>query len=257
MEALLAHTPEFYFCYPGRVDSYSGKVKRGHKHIMWCPDEPHAPDVMQEKSTNVTVTETTFQATYDALEMPEVLKDPDLDIEVARQHVRIQIALIVIGQHLGYRTWVARNDRGIIYDGRPLAEMPTVLSSPGSETVIGSAADAARAASLIDCIWFGNHRYMPAVMEIEHSTGITSGLTRMRTLQDTIPSINTRYVIVAADELRHSVLEKANTQQFRTLNTRFFPYSAVNELYALFQRRQPRGISQEFLDSYMEAVVAN
>lgn len=32
----------------------------------------------------------------------------------------------------------------------------------------------------------------------------------------------------------------------------FFPYSAIEELYALCQRRKIRGVSKEFLDCYME-----
>ena len=34
LEALLAHTPEFYACYPGRLDSYSGNIRQGHKHLL-------------------------------------------------------------------------------------------------------------------------------------------------------------------------------------------------------------------------------
>jgi type II restriction enzyme len=34
LEALLAHTPEFYKCYPKRIESigYDIKIKKGHKH---------------------------------------------------------------------------------------------------------------------------------------------------------------------------------------------------------------------------------
>src|SRR5438445_6714889 len=41
-ETLLAHTPEFYFCYPGRIDvsESSSEIKEGHKHIVWLPEEP-------------------------------------------------------------------------------------------------------------------------------------------------------------------------------------------------------------------------
>lgn len=255
LEALLAHTPEFYFCYPGRFDSYSGTIRRGHKHLMWCPDDPHQPNVMLERETDTVISEMTFEATYDALDIPSHLIDEGIDIDVARQHARMQIALILIGKQLGYRTWVAQNDRGIIYQKRTLVEMESVLNSLEADILIGTMQDAIRAALLIDCIWFGNSRYMPAVMEIEHSTGVTSGLTRMQGLQNTIPSIQTRYVIVASDELRTSVIEKANRPQFRSLGARYFPYSAVEELYQLCQRRNIRGVTQEFLDSFIEKIV--
>ncbi|MFZ1497163.1 MAG: hypothetical protein WAS72_08910, partial [Saprospiraceae bacterium] len=36
-EALVAHTPEFYFCYPGRIENKGGHsaIKHGHKHLLW------------------------------------------------------------------------------------------------------------------------------------------------------------------------------------------------------------------------------
>lgn len=254
LEALLAHTPEFYTCYPGRVDSYSGKVVRGHKHLMWCPDTPHPSGEIQPMDTDIVISEVTFEVS-DVLHVPDNVLSGEIDIETARQHVRIQIALILIGEQLGYRTWIALNDRGIVYNGRALAEMSSVVKSLQDEPLFASYADAVHAARLIDCIWFKNRRFMPAVMEVEHTTGVTDGLTRMQGLYETMPPIETRYVIVAADELRPSVVEKANRPQFRDLRARFLPYSAVEELYFLFNRRKPKGISQEFLDAYMESVV--
>lgn len=41
---------------------------------------------------------------------------------------------------------------------------------------------------------------------------------------------------------------------FASLNIRYFPYSAVEELYVISQRRKLRGITEEFLDCYMEPV---
>ncbi|MCG8578274.1 MAG: hypothetical protein MI866_00055, partial [Bacteroidales bacterium] len=115
--------------------------------------------------------------------------------------------------------------------------------------------EAIKAALLIDCIWFKNGRLMPAVMEIEHSTGVTSGLTRMKNFYDRFPPFPTRYVIVAPDEDRNKVVQEANKPQFSDLETKFFPYSAVEELYALCQKRKLKGVTEEFLDCYMETIV--
>lgn len=95
---------------------------------------------------------------------------------------------------------------------------------------------------------------MPAVMEVEHSTGVTSGLTRMKNFKDHFPPFPTRYVIVAADDDRKKVVQEANKPQFKDLDIRFFPYSAVEELYALCQKRKLKGVTQDFLDCYMESV---
>ncbi len=95
---------------------------------------------------------------------------------------------------------------------------------------------------------------MPAVMEVEHTTGVTSGLTRMKGLQDVLPPFETRYVIVAPDDDREKVVDEANRPQFRSLDTRYFSYSSVEELYYIGSHRGLHGVNQEFLDNYMEKV---
>lgn len=258
LEALLAHTPQFYFCYPGRVEDINGaaKIKRGHKHLVWKPDAPHAEGSMQEIETETVISEIpTTEAFYDALVVPDELATPEMDIDTQRRHLQIQIALVIIGRHLGYRTWIAQNDMGIIYQGQRIGEMEGVISRLDQGTLLAGFPDAARAARLIDSIWFQENRHMPAVMEVEHTTGITSGLTRMKGLQDAAPALRTRYVIVAPDEDRGKAVREANRDQFRQLDAKFFPYSAVEELYALCQRRKIHGITEEFVESFMEPLI--
>lgn len=260
LEALLAHTPQFSICYPNRVEiiASSSEIKKGHKHIVWQPDNPHQPNQIGYFQTNITISEVPGDlAMYDALDMPENILLGELDIDVVRRHAQMQIALVLIGRQLGFRTWVARNDRAIVYNQRPLGEMQGVIARLEDERLVAAYPEAVNAALLIDCIWFRNARFMPAVIEIEHSTGVTSGLTRMRGLFDNLPPFPTRYVVVAADEDREKVVTEANRPQFQQMKTQFFPYSAVEELYALCQRRGlgPRGVNEEFLDYYMEQVV--
>lgn len=255
LEALLAHTPEFYFCYPGRIESMSSstQVQEGHKHLMWRPDEPHKRGLMQEVETNLVISEIpSSEAVYEALVLPEGAPEPGIDIAVSRRHAQIQIALVEIGRQLGFRTWVANNDKGIEYKGQKIGEMDGVIVSLRDEKLMAAFDDAARAALLIDCIWFRNAKFMPAVIEIEHSTGVVSGLARMKKLQDAAPAINTRFVIAAPDEDRGKVMKECNEKQFHSMRPQFFPYSAVEELYSLCQRRRLKGVNDEFLDCFME-----
>jgi len=259
LETLLAHTPQFYYCYPGRIEiiSSSSQIKGGHKHLIWCPDKPHELGIVGQINTEIVISEVpNIEIFYDALTVPNNLLDVEIDIDIQRRHAQMQIALIAIGQQLGYKNWIAQNDKGIMYKNKRIGEMDSVIPSlQSSGTVISTFTDALRAALFIDCIWFKNARLMPAVIEIEHSTGVTSGLTRMKGLQDLLPPFPTRYVIVAPDEDREKVVREANRTQFQSLDARFFPYSSVEELYALCQRRKIRGISEEFLDCYMESIV--
>jgi len=137
-----------------------------------------------------------------------------------------------------------------------LIEHEGIVKSLDGENMVAPYEGAANAGLLIDCIWFKNGRFMPAVMEVEHTTGVKSGLMRMLNFSRKLPRFDdTRYVIVAPDDDRDKVIRYANEDSFRELDARYFAYSAVEELYAICQRRHLHGITQEFLDCYMEKVV--
>jgi type II restriction enzyme len=259
LETLMALTTDFYYCYPGRIKDIDGvsTIEHGHKHLIWLPDIPHKQGVLTEKELpNMAISEIPLQSvTYDNLILPDNMTiGGDMNIDIVRRHTQIQIALYLIGLQLGYRTWIAQNDKGIIYKEKPLIEQPGIVSTLNRENIIAAFPGAEPSARYIDCIWFQNHRFIPAVMEVEHTTGVTSGLTRMKGLQDTMPAFNTRYVIVAPDNDREKVVEETNRQQFLSLDARYFSYSAVEELYHICTHRNLHGVTQDFLDCYMEKV---
>lgn len=259
LESLMAATPEFYYCYPGRVEDMDGHttIKKGHVHLVWLPNEPHEQGKLVEKEMpNMAISEIPSKAVvYDNLVIPEnMLADRTMDIAVIRRHTQIQIALYLIGLQLGYRTWIAQNDKGIVYQDRPLIEHNGIIKSLSNEKIISAFDGAEPSARFIDCIWFQNGRFMPAVMEVEHTTGITSGLTRMLGFRNTIPAFQTRYVIVAPDDDRERVIQEVNREEFKCLDARYFSYSAVEELYYICATRHLHGVNQEFLDCYMEKV---
>jgi type II restriction enzyme len=261
LESLIAHTPQFYFCYPGRIEDIAGNVeiKHGHKHLMWIPSEPHRNGVLAEKKTNIAISEIPMQSVSYDLVVPPSINGAEIDVNVARRHTQIQVALYLIGLHLGYRTWIAQNDKGIIYNDKPLIEQSGIVTSLQNEPMVYPHDGAVQAGLFIDCIWFQNHKLMPAIMEVEQSTGVTSGLTRMLNFQSKLPNFKTRYVIVAPDDDRQHVVKEANKDIFKTLNTLFFPYSAVEEMYYLCEKRNlnRQSVTEEFLDCFMEkAVVA-
>lgn len=258
LETLIVHTPQFYFCMPGRIQvtTNSKEIKKGHKHIVYRPNEPHQNGLLEETHADYQITEISHEVVQKGLELSDPVPGDTKTIEQKREHARIQIALILIGQQLGFRTWVAQNDRGVEYEGRKLIEMEGVIDRLATEQVVSAYPRAIEAAKLIDCIWFKNGRLMPAVMEIELSTGVTSGLNRMKGFYDTGPNLrDVRWTIVAPDEDREKVLRKAQAEQFRELDSKFFSYSAVMELYSICERRKIRGVNDEFLDCFMEPCI--
>ena len=256
LEALLAHTPQFYSCFPGRIQRLSDveSIQKGHKHLIWLPNEPHQNGIQFEKDVDTVISEIPSQEIiYDSVTLIGEKEHPALDIQVQRRHAQIQIALFLIGKQLGYRTWIAQNDKGILYQNKRICEHPEIIANLRDEQLLQAYDEAAKAARLIDCIWFKNGRLMPAVMEVEHSTGVRSGLTRMKNFMDYVPPVPARYAIVAPDEDRALVLRECSLPQFAQMKPKYFPYSSVEELYSLCSRRKIRGITEEFLDCFMES----
>lgn len=261
LESLMAHTPEFYWCLPGRIEkTETGEVvKRGHKHLIWLPKSPHRAGVMAEHAlaNQMAISELPVQTiVYEALSFPEAGLSA-ADIDEKRRHIQIQILLAYIGCHLGFRTWIANNDRNHLVQGKRISDIEGVIESLKGEKVLQSYSEAIRDALLIDCIWFKNGRLMPAVIEVEHSTGVTSGLTRMKRFQDSGPALaDIRWVIAGPDESRAEVIRKSTVPQFESLKTKFFPYSAIEELYDLCRRRRVSNdsITEKFLDGFMERI---
>lgn len=143
LETLMALTPEFYYCYPGRIKDVDGhsSIEHGHKHLIWLPNEPHAQGVLTEKEVpNMAISEIPIKSvTYDNLIISEDMAlGGDMDIEVVRRHTQIQIALYLIGLQLGYRTWIAQNDKGIIYKDKPLIEQPGIIPVLANENIISA-----------------------------------------------------------------------------------------------------------------------
>jgi type II restriction enzyme len=168
----------------------------------------------------------------------------------------MQVALIEIGNALNFRTWIARNDRSIEVGGTKLGEFPGVIRSLGEIPILYTN-EIKEAASLIDCIWFTqNIDRIPAVIEIEHSTGVISGLVRMQKLHSLAPALSTTFTIVAPNELRNKVVNEANQSVFRVLNTKYMPYSTVRELYGLIRRYSLTDVvDHTFIKPFMENVV--
>jgi len=261
LEALLVHTPQFYLCYPGRIQytESSHAIKKGHKHLIWLPKQPHKKGVSAVFDCGgMTVVERpSVETVYGVVEITpdagSLVPLTQKASEAQRRHIQIQVALAKIGHLLGFRTYIAVGDQNVLYENKPLLALPDVVQDVRDERLLSISDQAPEAIRYIDCVWFKNGSLMPGVMEVEDSTGTWTGLRRMQTFRNLIPNVETRYVVVAPDEDRSSVLEKISDPQFASLKAKFFPYSAVEELQSLCSRRSLKGrVTDAFLDSFME-----
>lgn len=239
LEALLLHTPNFYLCYPGRLENKGSqsKIKVGHKHLVFKPEEPHRKGVIQTLDLSGSViAEIDRELVFDSLS--NVSKKTGESVEVERRHAQIQIMLVKIAESLKLKSWVAKNDHSITYADKKLIEWDSVVKDLQAQPALMGFPNAPKAGELIDIIWFDlDGKKIPAIIEIEHSTGVTSGLTRMKGFKDECPDLaHMTYIIAAPDDLRDQVFYKAARSQFASMNTKYLSYSAIEDLYYLCQR---------------------
>ena len=232
-------------------------IKRGHKHILFDLEHPHPFGVVvaRELGENCVISETpTSETMYD---VAPTLARGDLPPEIARRHSQIQVALAEIGRALALRTWLAVEDHGIVHDGRSIMDFPFVVQSLESERAISNYPEAVSVGKHIDCLQFNGG--LPFAFEVEHTTGVTSGLERMLSFHSQAPHLATNFVVVAPDEDRNLVMERSNRWQYREINPWYLPYSAVEELYAFSRKRKGviRGVDKRFLLNFMEPCFAD
>lgn len=255
LEALLAHTPHFFICYPQRTHPYTGKIEKNLKHIMWCPHDEHPLGEIKETECEQVISEVELGVEFGDIRIASGRLGEELNIEAKKTHTQMQVALVEIGNALNFRTWIAKNDRSIPVGSTQLGKLKGVIQSL-EEIRIFYEPEIRQAASLVDAIWFTNDfRFVPAVIEVEHSTRVTSGLTRMLKLMNTIPSLTTKFTIVAPDELRSKVVSEANNETFRPLRARFVPYSTVRVLYGLIEQYSLSNLQRNFIEPFMENIV--
>lgn len=146
--------------------------------------------------------------------------------ECDETHTEVQGWLRDLGLALGYRVWVAANDRGRAYgpgrlgDGC-LEELPAALAAaPGVEAV-----------RLIDVIWFETDGSAAAAFEVEHSTSIYSGIVRMLDLAlGGDGGFNGRLLLVAPDDRERDVRQQLARPAFSRvaeLGIRYLPYGEL------------------------------
>jgi type II restriction enzyme len=261
LETLLCHTPPFYYCYPGRIELMQGKtkIKSGHKHIIYLPEEPHKIGELCKKDLeHLEINEIPSRnVVYNALELPtSTVRSGKVDTDEVRIHSQMQMAIYEIGSCLSLKTFIAQNDTGIRYKGKLLSEHDNIVTKLNDIPTIGAFDGAVNAGKLIDAIWLGS-KSIPAVFEVEQSTGVTSGLTRMSNFKKTLPEYRgMRYIIVAPDEYRDKVVREINKPEFADLHAFYMPYSSVSELLGLCQERKLKGITEEFIETFLDDVYA-
>ena len=263
LEAILLHTENVWLTYPDRIENgLDGmtSIKKGHKHIILLEKKHKLGDIFEHK-TDILISESKISSNvlYRKADIEDNCQSfSDQELNDMRRHSQIQVALLEIGGKFGLKSWVASNDHQIIYKNEPIKNNELVLDNLHHIPMFNSF-DCHNQARLIDLIWFEESlRNMPAVFEVEHSTGILSGLTRMKTLKDRMPPLSgVKWVIASSSDMFNTALKHANTDHLKDLNALFLSYESIEELYSLTTRRNIReGIKPaNFLESFCTKLV--
>ncbi len=145
--------------------------------------------------------------------------------EADRTHTEVQAWLRDLGLNLGFRVWIAANDRGRSHDGGRLGDgcvesLPEPLASgPGSEAV-----------RLIDVLWLEpDTMQVSAAFEVEHTTSIYSGIVRLLDLALGSAADSARGLFLVAPDNREddvrAQLARPAFSRIGDLNVRFLRYS--------------------------------
>lgn len=155
-------------------------------------------------------------------------KQRERDAAADVTHTTVQGWLRDLGRALGFRVWVASNDRsrpygtGTLADGC-LAELPASIG--GIE-----GADSIR---LIDVLWLEPTRdVVAAAFEVEHTTSIYSGIVRLLDLAIGVSQEAHGLFIVAPDDREHEVRMQLKRPAFRRvadLRVRYLPYGELEK----------------------------
>jgi len=152
-----------------------------------------------------------------------------------RSHEAAEAALLTIGKLLGYDTYTP--DASRTHEGRKLGELATLAELPEftNKKIMESAKN-------IDVVWM-KEEWPEYFFEVEHTTGVTSGLLRIYQASRT----GAKLFIIGPSELLRKFEREIEKAPFRAIKEkyRFRSYEQLEEMYATVS--EYRRVADEFL----------
>lgn len=160
-------------------------------------------------------------------------EEEHLTTKTGRESIQIQADLARLGEMMGFRIWIPRNDRSAVlghWEASPGALLDTLPLNYDGTTL--------RTVEQIDVIWLMG-RAIQRAFEVEHTTAVYSGLLRMADLLALQPNMNIALHIVAPAERREKVLSEIRRPVFSLLEHQplaerctFIAYENLREILA-------------------------
>ncbi|MEN6556382.1 MAG: EVE domain-containing protein [Anaerolineaceae bacterium] len=172
-----------------------------------------------------------------------------VDVVEIRESIRIQALLARIGETMGMKIWIPRNDRNAVYQRwQPNSPLPDTLPLNYDDLTL-------RTIEQIDVLWLKGHSIVRA-FEVEHTTSIYSGILRMADLLALQPNMDIKLHIVAPDERKEKVFQEIRRPVFSMFENgplskrcSYIGYENVSKLAA---EKLLRYLSVDVVDQYAE-----
>ena len=177
-------------------------------------------------------------------------KEKDTPLKEVRESIKIQSNLAKIGDQMGLRIWIPRNDRTAVLTEWKNEHRPILENLPLNydETTI-------KTIEQIDVLWLKGRAIVRA-FEVEHTTSIYSGILRMADLLALQPNMNIKLHIVAPNERREKVFQEIQRPVFSLLEEAplserctFLSYDSITELA---NEKHLAHLSDSVLDEFAE-----
>lgn len=167
-----------------------------------------------------------------------------------RESIKVQAKLAEIGEKLGLKIWLPRNDRtGVLESWKPkenvlLEELPFSFDDVTLRTIKN-----------IDVLWIQGRTIIRA-FEVEGTTSIYSGILRMADLLSLLPNIEIKIHIIAPDNRRNEVFKQISRPVFAVMEkgplSELCSYIPYDSIYELAKEKRLEHMTDSILDEYSE-----
>lgn len=180
------------------------------------------------------------------------VKEEVRDETEVRESIKVQAMLAEIGEKMGFKIWIPRNDQGkVLREWKPepgvlLDVLPLNYNQATIKTI-----------EQIDVLWLRRSSIVRA-FEVEHTTSIYSGILRMADLLALQPNMDIKLHLVAPDDRRHKVFEEIQRPVFSLLErgplSEYCTFISYDSLKQLAQEKHLTHLSDKVLEDYEEVV---
>ena len=167
-----------------------------------------------------------------------------------RESLRVQAKLSEIGEKLGMKIWLPRNDRAAVLDlWHPeenilLEDLPFSFDDVTLKTIKN-----------IDVLWVKG-RTIARAFEVEDTTSIYSGILRMADLLSLLPNLQVKIHLVAPVTRRGEVFKQISRPVFSVMESgplsELCSYVSYDSVYELSKEKQLENMKDTIIDEYSE-----